>query len=67
MPRGRPRKSVEEHIRNGTYQRSRHGPKPGETDTKPTKTYTEPTMPRGMPKRRQPVLPKHGYQPPFPP
>ena len=30
--RGRPRKSVEEHIRDGTYRRGRHGPKPGEVE-----------------------------------
>ncbi len=28
MPGGRPRKSVETHIAQGTYRRDRHGPRP---------------------------------------
>lgn len=31
MPGGRPRKSLADHLRDGTYRPDRHGPRPGET------------------------------------
>lgn len=33
MARGRPKKSLQDHIRDGTYRRDRHGPLPGEKAT----------------------------------
>jgi phage terminase small subunit len=33
MPGGRPRKSLAQHIKDGTYRKDRHGPLPGDGDT----------------------------------
>lgn len=43
---GRPRKSVDEHLANGTYRPSRHGPIPPAADPTPAEP---PRMPKGLP------------------
>lgn len=41
---GRPRKSLEDHVREGTYRRDRHGPLPGEGESEsPAPAIREPS------------------------
>lgn len=49
MPRGRPKKSLVDHVRDGTYRRDRHGPLPGEKPPASVPLAQPPSRPQAAP------------------